>query len=110
MVREEITAGLQNAINRGESIEKAMQSMISAGYPQEEVQESSGYINMGTAGSVGAIASEAAQTAGYEAIEKARGEKPKKKKTGLVILLLIVLLLIVGGIFALFYFRGNFLA
>jgi len=109
MVREEITAGLQNAVNRGESIEKAMQSMISAGYPREEVQESSGYINMGTAGSVGAIASEAAQTAGYEGIEKARAEKPKKRM-GLLILLIIVLLLIVGGIFALFYFRGNFLA
>ena len=48
MVREEILTGLKNAVERGQSIEKAVQSMISAGYNPAEVNEAVSYINLGS--------------------------------------------------------------
>jgi neutral trehalase len=45
MVREEIVAALKNAIDRGENLQKAMQSIISAGYDPREVQEAARYTN-----------------------------------------------------------------
>jgi len=38
-MREDIFAGLKNAVERGESVEKAMNAFINAGYNQEEVKE-----------------------------------------------------------------------
>jgi len=38
-MREDIIAGLKNAFERGESMEKAVQAFISAGYNQVEVEE-----------------------------------------------------------------------
>jgi len=39
MVREDILGGLKNALERGDSLEKAKGSFISAGYPKNEVEE-----------------------------------------------------------------------
>ena len=39
MVKQEIVAGLRNAIERGADLERAKYSFISAGYPPEEVEE-----------------------------------------------------------------------
>lgn len=50
MVREEIVAGLRNAIERGQSIQQAMQSMANAGYQTNEIQEASKYVNLGATG------------------------------------------------------------
>jgi hypothetical protein len=52
MVREEILTGLKNAVERGQSIEKAVQSMISAGYNPTEVNEAVSYINLGSIGEI----------------------------------------------------------
>jgi len=38
-MREDIVAGLKNAVERGESVEKAVAAFINAGYNQDEVQE-----------------------------------------------------------------------
>ena len=38
MTKEEVAAGLKNAIEKGESLEKAKQSFINAGYNISEVQ------------------------------------------------------------------------
>jgi len=38
-MREDIAAGLKNAFERGESMEKAVQAFISAGYNKSEVEE-----------------------------------------------------------------------
>ncbi len=38
-MRDDIIGGLKNAIERGESIENAIQSFISAGYPENEVRQ-----------------------------------------------------------------------
>lgn len=39
MVREELVAGIRNALDRGQSLEQATQSMITAGYAENEVNE-----------------------------------------------------------------------
>ena len=39
MVKQELVAGLRNAIERGIDFERAKYSFISAGYPSEEVEE-----------------------------------------------------------------------
>jgi len=46
-MRDEIWAGLKNAIERGEPIDKAVQSFISAGYNAEEVKEAAKGISSG---------------------------------------------------------------
>jgi uncharacterized membrane protein len=45
--KEEIKAGIQNAINRGDSLQKAMQSFVNAGYNIEEVKKAAQEVNMG---------------------------------------------------------------
>jgi hypothetical protein len=49
MVNEDLVAGIRNSIERGESIEKAVQSFILAGYPQREVEEAANAIHAGSA-------------------------------------------------------------
>ena len=45
MVREELVASLKTALDRGESLQRAMQTLISSGYDTREVQEASTYTN-----------------------------------------------------------------
>lgn len=52
MVREEVVFGLKNALERGQSLESAMQSFISAGYSLQEVQEAAKYAGMGVVSSM----------------------------------------------------------
>ena len=49
MVKEDLTVALKNALERGQSLEYAMQSLVTAGYSPEEVKESASYLNMGAA-------------------------------------------------------------
>lgn len=49
-MKEEITGGLRNALERGETIEKAMQSFINAGYSASEVREAAAMINPSASG------------------------------------------------------------
>ena len=49
MVKEEIAAilgGLKNAIERGESIEKAKSTFLNAGYKSEEVDDAAGLLSV----------------------------------------------------------------
>ncbi len=46
-MKEEIIAGIQNAIERGESLENAVQSFINAGYNSQEVREAAQSFTMG---------------------------------------------------------------
>jgi hypothetical protein len=52
MVRQDIVAGLKNALERGISIESAKNSLLSAGYSMEDVEEASNFISAGSALSV----------------------------------------------------------
>jgi hypothetical protein len=49
MVREDLVAGLRNALEKGESLESAKYSFISAGYPPNEVEEAARYASSGQA-------------------------------------------------------------
>jgi hypothetical protein len=45
MIREELVIALKNALERGEDINRAMQTLISSGYDAQEVKEASQYTN-----------------------------------------------------------------
>lgn len=47
-MKEEIISGLKNALERGSSLEKAIQSFINAGYNPSEVREAGEYIGSGS--------------------------------------------------------------
>lgn len=52
MTKEEIIGGLKNALDRGESLERAKQSFVNAGYSQDEVNEAALHLSgSDTAGS-----------------------------------------------------------
>ena len=46
-MKDEVTAGLKNAIERGESIERATQSFINAGYNPVEVKQAADSLTRG---------------------------------------------------------------
>jgi len=45
MVNEEIIGGLKSAIDRGESLKKAMMTFYNAGYKKEEIEEAAQFFN-----------------------------------------------------------------
>lgn len=80
MTKEEITAGLRNAIAKGESLESAMQSFISAGYSHDEVEQAGNEARLGM-GVTGAVPQPAKPTEVPTA--KPAAEKPPEEKKGL---------------------------
>ncbi len=52
---EEVAVGLKNALVRGQTIEKAMQSLILAGYDPKDVQEAVRQTNQGVIGNIGVV-------------------------------------------------------
>ncbi|MEK6885911.1 MAG: hypothetical protein AABX17_03020, partial [Nanoarchaeota archaeon] len=52
---EEVMVGLKNALARGQTIEKATQSLILAGYNVQEVQEAVRQTNLGVIGNIGVV-------------------------------------------------------
>jgi hypothetical protein len=48
MVRDDLVAGLRNALERGTPLEGAKKSLINAGYSSEEVEEASNYLHSGS--------------------------------------------------------------
>ena len=47
MVREDIVAGLKNAVERGYPLETAKQAFLNAGYSRQEVEEAATYLSRG---------------------------------------------------------------
>jgi hypothetical protein len=47
-MRDDILGGLKNALERGENINKAIASLISAGYSEKEVKEAANFLLGGT--------------------------------------------------------------
>ena len=45
MLNEEILGGLKSAIDRGESLQKAMMTFYNAGYKKEEIEEAARFLN-----------------------------------------------------------------
>jgi len=48
MINNEILTALQNALERGETLEHAVHILINSGYPSNEVRENSHYLGSGT--------------------------------------------------------------
>ena len=105
MVREDIVAGLKNAVGKGESLETAKQSFISAGYSKADVEEASSLIQSGSVLFVGRgenfpplkIQTQTAQQT--QQLETLKEEKPipnKSKSSFKIILLVIILLFLIG--------------
>lgn len=124
MVREDIVAGLRNSVERGESLEKAKQSFISAGYPRQEVEEAASLIH---SGSVLLIEREGnfpplkiqhspaqpEQIQPTQQVEIPKEDKPistKLRRNFKIILLLIVLLVLVGILIVTLVFRDKIVA
>ena len=120
MVREEIVAGLKNAVARGQSLEAGMQSLIVAGYDENDVKEAAGYVDMGAIASLPPTDSkiqqikqtlvqqkeqptaEIKQT--YKQLPNQQEIKPKKKiSPGFIILIIILILLIIGVVGFIFF-------
>ena len=126
-MKEELLGGLKNAIERGSSLEKAVQSMINSGYNPKEVREAADLLTKG-----GAISMIAKPSPGMpkmpaqppskqlpklpspkpSAVHLAQLKQPeikKKKSTGTKILIigLIILLIIFIGAIALIIFSPD---
>lgn len=109
-MREEIIAGLRNAIERGQSIQQAMQSMINAGYQASEIQEASNYVNLGATGAMQQVPKnyiKPSQTTSTEQTTTQTNTPPKSSsKTKVIVLSIILFLLLIGvGITAYFMLK-----
>ncbi len=110
----DLTSGLKNAIERGSSLEKAMQSLINAGYSQQEVREAANSLTQGATTitrphinlphrRVDGEEQHLQQLQKQEPLQQP--QSPSSKKTiFLIIILILFLILILGGIGALVYF------
>lgn len=92
MVRSDIFAGLKNALDRGESLQKAKKVLINSGYDAKEVEEVAFYITGGT-GETPQDFGTGSVSADYEDVNI----KPPKttSKTEIIILVLFLLVLII---------------
>lgn len=125
MVREDIIAGLRNAVERGEPIEKAKQSFISAGYPKEEVEAAANLLYSGALlvidrGNPPPLKiqeqekQQEVQQGGQQEqaqLQPLRISKPSNfRRNFKIIILLIILLLLVGVLIATIVFREKIIA
>lgn len=125
---DEISAGLRNAIERGESIEEAIQTFINAGYNPVEVKEAatlvSGVVSLVNNPSVkmppqfSSIASQsqsspqinypqALSSPIISPVQPNSSMSPDKKKT---IALLAILILLIGILLAIILFKDDILS
>jgi len=105
MPKEEIIAGLKQAIERGSSLEQAKQSFINAGYSREEVEEAASsfkgvitqYSQIQQPQQLSQLPSQQPQQMPQQKIKKPK--KPKKIIFLVTILIFLLILLAVSFIF-----------
>jgi len=106
MVKEEIAAGLRNALARGEPLERAMRSFVNAGYNPQEVQQAAYEIsNNGEVGVTGRMQAYQTQTGEETPEPSAFIEQETTRKFPwkfVVILLIFIVLLAIAGILMFF--------
>lgn len=99
--KEEIISGIKNALARGESIEKIVQSFVNAGYNADTVRQAAGEINLGVTGSLLRDESESEfppPLAEQQQQNPPISEKSGKKFPWKIILLIIVLIALIGAL------------
>ena len=134
-MQDEIVAGLKNALERGSSMERAIQSFINAGYNPATVREAAQFLSMGASAIVLSPQPKHSQQpqqsqqypienkledpyAGNPPIQNTMQsqffyqQKPKESvaRLVLVIILIILLVAILGGIVATFLFEDKILS
>jgi hypothetical protein len=95
-MNEDLIVALENAIQRGSSLEDAKSSLLNAGYPSGLVEEASHYVHLG-------ILPIISQT------EKFTEERLEPKSSNIkIILLSIVLVLLLGALGTIIFFKDYF--
>ncbi len=124
-IREEILVGLKNAIARGESLEKAVRSMINSGYNSAEIQQAADSIKNNSMGVTGLMHNPESEETEASQIETRReresasssgltapaspaepGDEQKKRKRKILIML-GVLFILLAAMLLLFIFQGQ---
>jgi len=114
-MKDEIVAGLKNALDRGESLKSAVQSFINAGYNPVQVREAAKALSEGASQITGQSEIDAPQRKQGKreppplpkpapAQKKDIENADKGKKILLIGLIIIISLLILGGIGFLIYY------
>ena len=126
MVRADIVSGIRNAVERGESIELAMQSMINAGYNAEEVKSAAQMLSSGRAGygetysppeqKISQVPQQQYQSqqqnySGYQQLPRQAFQQPKQKShIGMIILLVGILIILAALLVGILFFKSEILS
>src|SRR3989344_1679649 len=102
-MKGELVSGLKNAIERGDSMEKAAQSFINAGYNPQEVREAQRALTSGISGIIYPEAqSERVPEGDNRRAPPLPGDRKKKesgnKKTWLIVVIIFVALIFLGAL------------
>lgn len=123
-MKEEISSGIKNAIERGSSLEKAVQSFINAGYNPDEVNQAAAMVSQSTSEIIvqsnplkSNIPNSNPTPVPAQNTENSKTivipstiplDKPKHHNR-LIIILLVVLFLLASGIISLIMFKDTIL-
>jgi len=99
-MKNEIGAGLKNALERHQSLERAMQSFINAGYNEQEVRAAGNDIS---AGASDIVYSEKREKKGMPAVPERKIKKKKGKKVVMVLGIIFSLVIFLGAVGYLLY-------
>lgn len=107
MPKQDIVAGLKNALEHGSSPEQAKQSFINAGYSREEIEEAAQFIH---SGSVPAIGEAEIPPPAQKSIQPAPGQPAKEsffKRNWKLFLLFGILVILIIILILTFIFRDK---
>jgi len=123
MVRQDIVAGIKNAIERGYSMEQAKQTMLNSGYKTGDINEAASYLTGGLGTQIVQNVetkqqyenpSQQMQQSQEQQVQQLptqnHDEEPKKKSSGMIILLVILLLSLVGILAISIFFREDLIS
>jgi hypothetical protein len=106
-MKEEIIGGLKNAIERGEPMEKAVQSFVKAGYNPQEVRAAANALSQGATSIIHAEEKPAEKpfpTPSSPLSPEGKPAEKKKSRRTLIIILIVILVLIIGAIGVFIFF------
>ena len=113
MVRQDIVAGLRNALERGYSLEQAKKTLLNSGYNQGDVLEAANYLT----GGLGTQPEhhEPTEQQPQQQIQQTAIQKPKDKgpTEGLpitIIILALTLIFLISSLIAAFIFREQLIS
>ena len=112
-MREDIYGAIKNALERGETIEEAIQSLINSGYNSVEVKETAQEIVKGTLTGLSLkpptkISSDKKEFKSLP-IQEIETKKPSQRRPKKIIILVVILLVLVGILIATILLREQFI-